>query len=138
VSPKSLEFSLLFRLPPLVRTNETDATLQSSLWVVVTRSDSSGRGQRGANQRSDPREHRLAEVALARNGSSATVGDGLAEACQRSPPSYDDGAADGTAGLAGRQIRALVQGEAASSTSVPARSADNGNRVHNVKIAVVA
>jgi hypothetical protein len=52
--------------------------------------------------------------------------------------SYDDGAADGTAGLAGRQIRALVQGEAASSTSVPARSADNGNGVHNVKIAVVA
>ena len=81
---------------------------------------------------------RLAEVALARNGSSATVGDGLAEAFQRSPPFYDDGAADGTAGLAGRQIRALVQGEAASSTSVPARSADNGNGVHNVKIAVVA
>jgi hypothetical protein len=72
------------------------------------------------------------------NGSSATLGDGLAEVCQRSPSSYDDGAADGTAGLAGRQIRALVQGEAASSTSVPARSADNGNGVHNVKIAVVA
>ena len=90
-------------------------------------------------KRSDPREHRLAEVALPPStGSSATLGDGLAEACQRSAPSYDDGAADGTAGLAGRQIRASVQGEAASSTSVPARSADNGNGVHKVKIAVVA
>src|SRR5439155_3126104 len=71
-------------------------------------------------------------------GSSATLGDGLAEACQRLPSSYDDGAADGTAGLAGRQIRATVQGEAASSTSVPARSANNGIGCHNVKIAVVA
>ena len=40
--------------------------------------------------------------------------------------SYDDGAADGTAALAGRQIHASVQVEAASSTSVPARSANNG------------
>jgi hypothetical protein len=72
------------------------------------------------------------------NGSSATLGDGLAEACQRSAPSYDDGAADGTAGLAGIKVRALVRGEAASSTSVPARSADNGPGIHNVKIAVVA
>src|SRR5207237_5642394 len=59
-------------------------------------------------------------------GSSATLGDGLAEACQRSPPSYDDGAADGTAALAGRKIHASVGGEAASSASVPARSANNG------------
>ena len=81
---------------------------------------------------------RLAEVALARNGSSATVGDGLAEACQHSPSSYDDGAADGTAGLAGIKVQASVQGEAASSTSVPARSANNGIGFHNVKIAVGA
>ena len=71
-------------------------------------------------------------------GSSATVGDGLAEACQRSPSSYDDGAADGTTGLAGIKVRALVRGEAASSTSVPARSADNGPGIHMAKIAVGA
>ena len=81
----------------------------------------------------------LAEVALPPStGSSATLGDGLAEACQRSPSSYDDGAADGTAGLAGIKVRALVRGEAASSTSVPARSADNGPRIHMAKIAVGA
>ena len=81
----------------------------------------------------------LAEVALPPStGSSATLGDGLAEACQRSLSSYDDGAADGTTGLTGIKVRALVRGEAASSTSVPARSANNGNGVHNVKIAVVA
>ena len=61
-------------------------------------------------------------------GSSATLGDGLAEVCQRSPSSYDDGAADGTTGLAGHKVHALVQGVAASSTSVPARSPDNGVR----------
>ena len=72
------------------------------------------------------------------NGSSATLGDGLAEVCQRSPFSYDDGAADGTTGLAGIKVRALVRGEAASSTSVPARSADNGPGVHMAKIAVGA
>jgi hypothetical protein len=78
-------------------------------------------------------------VALAPpTGSSATLGDGLAEACQRSPSSYDDGAADGTAGLAGREIHASVEGVAASSTSVPARPADNGSDFHNVKIAVGA
>jgi hypothetical protein len=70
---------------------------------------------------------RLAEVALPPStGSSATLGDGLAEACQRSPPSYDDGTADRTAGLAGRKVHALVQGVAASSTSVPPCSANNG------------
>ena len=71
-------------------------------------------------------------------GSSATLGEGLAEACQRLPSSYDDGAADGTAGLAGINVRALVRGEAASSTSVPARSANNGIGFHKVKIAVGA
>jgi hypothetical protein len=71
-------------------------------------------------------------------GSSATLGDGFAEACQRSPSSHDDGAADGTTGLAGIKVRALVRGEAASSTSVPARSADNGPGVHMAKIAVGA
>ena len=70
--------------------------------------------------------------------SSATLGDGSAEACQRSPSSYDDGAADGTAGLAGRRIHASVEGVAASSTSVPARSANNGIGCHKVKIAVGA
>ena len=69
---------------------------------------------------------RLAEVALARNGSSATVGDGSAEVCQRSVSSYDDGAPDGTAALPGRKMHASVGGEAASSASVPARSANNG------------
>ena len=34
----------------------------------------------------------------------------------------------GTAGLAGHKIHASVHGVAASSTSVPARSADNGMR----------
>src|SRR5204862_5513440 len=83
--------------------------------------------------------HRLAGVALAPPpGSSATLGDGLAEACLPSPSSYDDGAADGTTGLAGIKVRALVRGEAASSTSVPARSADNGPRIHMAKIAVGA
>ena len=52
--------------------------------------------------------------------------------------SYDDGAADGTTGLAGIKVRALVRGEAAFSTSVSARSADNGPGIHNVKIAVGA
>ena len=81
----------------------------------------------------------LAEVALPPStGSSATLGDGLAEACQRSPSSYDDGAADGTSGLAGLKVRALVRGEAASSASVPARSADNGPGIHMAKIAVGA
>ena len=71
-------------------------------------------------------------------GSSATLGDGLAEACQRSLSCYDDGAADGTAGLAGTKVRALVRGEAASGASVPARSADNGPGIHMAKIAVGA
>ena len=52
--------------------------------------------------------------------------------------SYDDGAADGTAGLAGRKVQASVHGEAAYSTSVPARSADNGIGFHKVNIAVGA
>jgi len=60
------------------------------------------------------------------------------QACQCSPSSYDDGAADGTTGLAGHKIRALVRGEAAFSTSVPARSADNGPGIHMAKIAVGA
>src|SRR5207302_3449104 len=81
----------------------------------------------------------LAEVALPPStGSSATLGDGLAEACQRSPPSYDDGAADSTGSLAGIKVRALVRGETASSTSVPARSADNGPGIHMPKIAIGA
>jgi hypothetical protein len=81
----------------------------------------------------------LAEVALPPStGSSATLGDGLAAVCQRSPSSYDDGAADGTTGLAGIKVQASVQGEAASSTSVPARSANNGIGFHKVKIAVGA
>ena len=71
-------------------------------------------------------------------GSSATLGDDLAEARQRSPSSHDDGAADGTGALAGIKVRALVRGEAASSTSVPARSADNGPGIHMAKIAVGA
>lgn len=72
------------------------------------------------------------------NGSSATLGDGLAKACQRSPSFYDDGASDGAAGLAGIKVRALVRGETASGTSVPARSADNGPGVHMASIAIVA
>jgi hypothetical protein len=69
----------------------------------------------------------LAGVALAPpTGSSATLGDGLAENCRRSASSYDDGAADGATGLAGHKVQTLVQGVAASSTSVPARSANNG------------
>jgi len=42
--------------------------------------------------------------------------DGLAEACQRSLSSTTMVPADGTTGLAGRKVHALVQGEAASST----------------------
>ena len=81
----------------------------------------------------------LAEIALPLStGSSATLGDGLAEACQCSPSSYDDGAADGTAGLARTKVRALVRGEAPFSTSVPARSADNGPGIHMAKTAVGA
>ena len=69
----------------------------------------------------------LAEVALPPStGSSATLGDGLAAVCQRSPSSYDDGAADGTTALAGHEVHTLVQGVAASSTSVSARSPDDG------------
>ena len=97
-------------------------------------------GRRGASRILDTvSSGRLAEVALpSPTGSSATLGDGLAEACQRSRSFYDDGAADGTAGLAGIKVRALVRGEAAFSTSVPARSADNGPGVHMAKIAIVA
>jgi hypothetical protein len=62
----------------------------------------------------------------------------LAEASQRSLSSYDEGAADGTTSLAGHKVRALVRDEAASSTSVPARSADNSPGIHMAKIAVVA
>src|SRR6266513_2746987 len=81
----------------------------------------------------------LAEGALpSSTESTATLGDGLAEACQRSPSSYDEGAADGTTGLAGIKVRALVRGEAASSTSEPARSADNGPGIHMAKISVGA
>src|SRR4029077_10357125 len=81
----------------------------------------------------------LAEVALPLStGSSARLGDGLAEACQRSVSSYDDGAADGTAGLAGIKVQALLRGESASSASVPARPADNGPGIHMAKIAVGA
>jgi hypothetical protein len=69
---------------------------------------------------------------------SATLGDGLVEICQCSVSSYDDGAANGTTGLAGHKIRALVRGEAPSSASVPARSADNGPGIHMAKIAVGA
>src|SRR5437764_8845653 len=65
----------------------------------------------------------LAEVALPPStGSSATLGDGLAEIYQRSLSPYEDVASDGTAGLDGIKVRALVRGEADSSTSVPARS----------------
>ena len=52
--------------------------------------------------------------------------------------SHDDGAADGSTGLAGHRVRALVRGEAAPGASVPARSADNGPGIHMVKIAVGA
>ena len=52
--------------------------------------------------------------------------------------SHDDCAADGTSGLAGSKVRALVRGEAAFSTSVPARSADNGPGIHMAQIAVGA
>jgi len=59
--------------------------------------------------------------------------------CGRLGPSYNDRAADGTAGLAGHKVRALVRGEAASSPSEPARSADNRPGIHMAKtIAVVA
>src|SRR5437763_14688275 len=81
----------------------------------------------------------LAAIALPLStGSGATLGDGLAEACRRSPSSHEDGAADGTAGLAGHEIRALVRGEAPFSTSVPARSADNGPGIHMAKVPVGA
>jgi len=81
----------------------------------------------------------LAGVALAPpTGSSATGSDGLAEACQRLPSSYDDGAADGTAGVASRKVHAPVHSEGASGVSVPARSAHNGCQFHNVKISVSA
>jgi len=70
--------------------------------------------------------------------SSVTLGDGLAEACQRSPSSYDDGAADGATGLTSIKVQASVHGEAASSTSVPARSANSGIGFYKVKIAVGA
>ena len=70
--------------------------------------------------------------------SSVTLGDGLAEVCRRSPSSYDDSAADVTTGLAGYKVQASVHGEAASSTSVPARSANNGIGFYKVKIAVGA
>ena len=66
------------------------------------------------------------------------LGDGLAEACQRSPSSYDDPSADGTGVLAGHKVRALVRGEAAHGASVPARSADNGPGIHMANIAVGA
>ena len=52
--------------------------------------------------------------------------------------SYDDNAADGTTGLAGHKVRALVRGKAAPSVSVPARSTDNGPGIHMAKIAVGA
>ena len=52
--------------------------------------------------------------------------------------SYDDGATDGTTGLAGHKVRALVCDETAFSTSEPARSADNGPGIHMAKIAIVA
>jgi hypothetical protein len=38
------------------------------------------------------------------DGSIATLGDGLAEVCQRSLSSHDDSAADGTTGLAGHKV----------------------------------
>ena len=60
------------------------------------------------------------------DGSSATLGDGLAEVCQRSQPSYDNPSADGTAGLASHKVHALVQGVVASSTSVSARPPNDG------------
>jgi hypothetical protein len=66
------------------------------------------------------------------------LADGLAEIYQRSLSSYEDVASDGTAGLAGRLVHASVLGVPASSTSEPARSADNGSDSHNVKIAVGA
>src|SRR4029077_17510345 len=77
-------------------------------------------------------------IALAHQGSSATLGDGLAELCQCSPSSHDDGAADGATGLAGHKVQASVHDEAASSASVPARAANNGIGFYKVKIAVVA
>src|SRR5438876_9776973 len=81
----------------------------------------------------------LAEVALPPStGSSATLGDGLAAVCQRSPSSYDDGATDGTAGVASRKVHAPVHSEGASGVSVPAHSAHNGCQFHNVKISVSA
>ena len=62
------------------------------------------------------------------DGSSAKLGAVLAEACQRSVSSDDDGASDGTAGLAGRKVHALIQGVAAYRTSVPPCSANNDVR----------
>jgi hypothetical protein len=79
----------------------------------------------------------FAGVALAPpTGSSATVSDGSGSVCQHSGSSYDDGAADGTTGLAGHKVRALVRGEAAFGASVPARSADNGPGIHMAKTVV--
>jgi len=48
-------------------------------------------------------------------------------------PSYDDDAVEGTGAVTGRKIDRSVYGEAASSTSVPARAARDGVRFCNVK-----
>ena len=58
--------------------------------------------------------------------------------CRRLGSSYDDGAADGTTGLAGHKVRALVRCEAAHGASVLARSADNGPGIDMAIIAVGA
>ena len=80
----------------------------------------------------------LAGVALAPNRVKRYGERRFGSVCQRSVSSYNDGAADGTTGLAGLKVRALVRGEAASGASEPARSSDNGPRIHMAKIAVGA
>ncbi len=80
----------------------------------------------------------LAAVALAPPTGSSYRERRFGSVCRRSVSSYDDGAADGTAALAGHKVHASIGGEAASSTSVPARSANNGRPSHSVKIAVGA
>ena len=107
--------------------NDAGSTVVSLTLLSMVCLDTSSTVAPTFNPSRDRREHRLAHVALAPpTGSSATLGDGLAEIYQRSLSSYDDGAPDGTAALAGRKIHASVGGEATSSASVPARSANNG------------
>jgi hypothetical protein len=68
------------------------------------------------------------------NESSATVGDGLAEVCQRSVPSYDDGAIEGAGAVAGRKVYRSLHSEAAYGVGVLTCAARNGIHFRNVTI----